>query len=250
MTDKTPPPEKDPAALEPRQIDIPVPTKDPTFWLKIVRQAYNETFTFGGLSILLMLVGIGVDVGGINLSHQGWSAEVLGIKLQNAGPGDLLIVAALFIFWTSRFHVKTRRIFSARAQLITHRPMTAAEQKEVDTNGPPDDTELWNTIVDMQATISRVFGWVALGMLAAGVVLVFFGFDLSNVNWSAEGFGLKLVNTGPGVTLVIAAALIRYGSQFSVGVEGIGETRSLIKRARWDDHTKQDDKIDPKKDSK
>src|SRR3569832_8752 len=120
MTDKTPPPEKDPALSE-RTIDIPVPTKDPEFWMKVVTQAFRDTFIFGGLSIILLLVGIGVDVGGINFSHAGWSAEILGVKLQNAGPGDLLAVTALFIFWTSRFHIKTRRIFTGRAQLIMHK---------------------------------------------------------------------------------------------------------------------------------
>jgi hypothetical protein len=234
MTDKTPPPEKDPALAD-RTIDIPVPTKDPEFWMKVVQQAFRDTLIFGSISIVLLIVGIGVDVGGVSFSHAGWSAEILGVKLQNAGPGDLLAVTALFMFYVSRFHIKTRRIFTARAQLMMHQKV----EKEIDPPPAPtplDDATLWNTIVGMQQLISKIFGRVALGLILVGVVLVFFGFDLSTAAWTAEGFGLKLVNTGPGVTLVIAGAFVYYFSSFAVGIDGIGETRTLIKRAKWDDH--------------
>jgi hypothetical protein len=240
MTNSNPtPPEKDPGQqVDGRDIEIPVPTRNPEFWKRIINRAYRDTLTFGLLSTVLILIGVGLDVGGFTFNHAGWSAEIAGFKLQNAGPGDLLTFAALFIFNTMRFHAKARRIFSARAQLMVHSRVqadktTGAQPADGTADTPPDDTALWDDVVSKQEFISSLFGWIALAMIGMGVVLVGLGFDLSSVSWSAEGFGVKLANTGPGVTLTVAAGVVLYMTSFSAGIEGIGETRTFITRAAW-----------------
>jgi len=225
MTDKTPPPVKPDA--DQHTIEIPIPTQNPKFWMDRVRRAFRETMTFSLLATLFILVGIGLDVGGLSFNHAGWSAEILGFKLSNAGPGDLLAVAGLVILYSSRFHVKMRRIFTGRAQLKVKKIVPS------DDNGsdqPPDETALLTLVVNCQDKISNIFAWISITMLVVGVILVGLGFDLSTAQWNAEGFGIKLVNTGPGVTLTIVATMIYVLTRFDVGVAGIGDARTAAVR--------------------
>jgi hypothetical protein len=243
MSDNNPPP-VDPKADQ-HTIEIPIPTQNPKFWMDRVRRAFRETMTFSLLATLFILVGIGLDVGGLNFNHAGWSAEILGFKLTNAGPGDLLAVAGFVILYSSRFHVKMRRIFTGREQLKIRK--VVAIKPADDSDAPPDDTALLTLVLMCQDRISNIFAWISLSMLGIGVILVGLGFDLSKASWSADGFGLKLTNTGPGVTLTIVATMIFVLTRFDVGVSGIGDARTAVSRIVRDASEKDKDNKDPGK---
>jgi hypothetical protein len=119
-----------------------------------------------------------------------------------------------------------RRIFTGREQLKVKKVVSSVDNGDQ----PPDDTDLLTLVVTCQDRISNTFAWISISMLVIGVILVGLGFDLSQAQWTADGFGIKLVNTGPGVTLTIVATMIYVLTRFDVGVAGIGDARTAAAR--------------------
>lgn len=100
-------------------VDVPPDVLDKDFWKMVIK--YQFIYSVIGLffALVCLVCGMVLFLHGVAGDHQHWSADIFGIKINDAAPGIVLVLCGVAVAQFTRFDVCMKRLTSRKTGILS-----------------------------------------------------------------------------------------------------------------------------------